>query len=242
MTPLFLDTKIVSSDMHIVKNESNFMIKMKRSKFSVTIPYEVTPEISYLSGAIAGDGNITLTERIITKYPRVKVRLFNSSKSYLSKINRLFMNVFGVKGVMYKKKNQACFVLEINNKIVWLYFVNVIGLKPKRKEYLEVPKLTENENLFKYFIAGLFDTDGFFSDRDRVFGIMMTGKNANFLERIKNLSKKFYDLDFNGIRFSTLIVEKKAFLRAQMTLKKRCVELFKRIIPLAHPKYDKFNN
>ena len=152
MTSLFFDEQIMSPEFKTLELNGCKFVRIKRSKFLIKIPDAITFDIAYLVGAILGDGNLTITNRKISKYPRVKIRIFNSSRKYLSSLSDMFERSFCVRGKIYRKAFENCYVLDINNKIVWLYFVNVLGLKPKRKIFIEVPELLTNRKFFHYFV------------------------------------------------------------------------------------------
>jgi len=228
------DEKIIGTNIYTKEEQNHFILRMKRSKFSVKIPFKVSNDIAYLTGVIVGDGNITLIPRKISQYPRTKIRIFNNSRKFLFKINKLFKETFNIEGKLYKKKDKNCFYLTINNKLVYLYFVKIIGLKPKKKNELEIPKLIKNKKLLKYFIAGLFDTDGYFS---KTFGIMMGGSNLRFLKDIKYLLNDFYEIESRKMYYGTINTPTGIKDRCQMQVKIGSKDRFINIIPLKHSKY-----
>ena len=223
--PIFIDKKIIGSKVYIKSN----LIKMKRSPFQIKIP-KLNSDIAYLGGAIFGDGNLTLIKRKVSKYPRTKLRIINSSKNFLKYLNKIFLDNFNANGKIYKKKNSNCYILEINSKIIWLYFTKVIGMKAKKKINLHIPSIFRTKTMLKYFIAGLFDTDGYYSNGR--FGIMMTRKNYNFLKEIKLLTKKFYKFNFLGPYKDKINLNGKIHERARINLSTFCNSEFRKIIPL----------
>lgn len=226
MTPLdIFDSKILGNEFHV---ESN-LVKVRRSPFQIKLP-KLNSDIAYLSGVIFGDGNLTLIKRKASKYPRTKLKLYNSSFNFLLELNEIIHNNFNYNGKIYKKKDKNCYILELNNKIIWLYFTKFIGIKPKKKINLHVPYILRKKGILKYFIAGLFDTDGYFS-RNR-FGIMMTGKNYAFLKEIKTLTRKFYNFNFLGPYKDKIELNGKIRYRAQINLSTICNSIFSDIIPL----------
>lgn len=228
------DKKLIGSKIHFSSDDSRIIIKMGRSRFLIKIPLDVNPTISYLTGIIMGDGNITCISRKVSKYPRTKIRIFNESEIFIKKVAKLFYRSFNYNPVISKKKDKNCFILTINNKIIYSYFVNVIGLEPKKKSSLRVPKLVSNSRLFRYFLAGLFDTDGYHTNS---FGIMMSGGNYHFLRQISYFSKSFYDLNFLKICKDTILLNGKSFSRAQLNLSKYSEAKFEKSIPLGNEKW-----
>ena len=223
--PDIFDPRIIGSELRVYSN----FVKVRRSPFQIKLP-EVNPEIVYLSGVIIGDGNLTLIKRKVSKYPRTKLKIYNSSLDFLLKVKDIIKNNFNYDGRIYKKKDKKCYVLESNNKLVWLYFTKFIGMRPEKKVNLHVPCVARNKDMLKYFIAGLFDTDGYFS-RGR-FGIMMTGKNYTFLKEIKNLTKSFYGFNFLGPYKDEVKFNGKKRNSVQINLSTVCNSSFSSIIPL----------
>lgn len=234
-TSKLIDHKVIGTDIYFEENKNSLYVRMKRSPFKIKVPTKLDVSISYLTGVIIGDGNITLIPRELSKYPRTKIKIYNSSEQFINNINYLFKEIFNYAGKLWKKKDKNCFVLEINNKIVYSYFVNIIGLKPRKKINLRVPNLIKTKKLFKYFFAGLMDTDGFYTNK--TFGIMMNGTNEMFLEEIKHLSNKFHNLKFLNPVLSECRLNDKTFKRVQMNLSRYSVSGFWKIIPLKNEKW-----
>lgn len=233
-----LDKKIIEGNTTVYKEDGNVFIKMKKSKFRIKIP-KIDKNIAYLVGAIFGDGNISLVSRKdVSKYPRTKLRIYNASLNYVKMLNEITKKHFNICGRIYKRE-ENCFILEFNNKIIWLYLSKIGNIKPHKKTNLKIPSILKSSTLFKHFIAGLMDTDGYFS---RVFGIMMHGSNKEFLNVIKILSRKFYGLEFLGPYENTIIQDGKERYRVIMRLKTAHNGLFRKIIPLKHEKYGPEEN
>jgi len=230
-----IDRKVIGTRIYTENYENYITYRMKRSPYLVKIPRIINSDISYLIGFVMGDGNITLIDRKISAFPRTKINIYNSSMSLLSRVNLTFKENFNISGKLWKKKDKNCYVLTFNNKILWSFFVNVIGLKPKKKKYLEVVRCVKKEDLFRYFLAGLMDTDGFFTSR--TFGIMMNGTNEKFLREISYLSDKFYDIKFLKPVLSDIIVDGKTYNRVQINLSRHSVRDFVQQIPLKNEKW-----
>ena len=226
MTPLdIFNPKILGNEFHIKSN----LVSVRRSPFQIRLP-ELNSDIAYLSGVIFGDGNLTLIKRRDSRYPRTKLKVYNSSRDFLLELNEIIHNNFNYNGRIYKKKDKNCYILELNNKIIWLYFTEFIRIKPKKKINLHIPYVLRNKGILKYFIAGLFDTDGYFS-RGR-FGIMMNGKNYIFLKEIKTLTREFYNFNFLGPYKDKIELNGKIRYRVQINLSTICNSMFLDIIPL----------
>src|SRR3989344_7048459 len=227
------DNRLVS-DFRTSKNNGKILMWAKRSKYKIIMPTEVNEKLAYITGVIVGDGNITITERGITKYPRMTLIIFNASKSYLEFLNKEFYGVFGIGGKIMKKLDKECYKLTITKKLIILYFLKIMGLTAGKKKVLKIPEAVKNKRLFKFFIAGLYDTDGYFS---QTFGIMMSGSNYNFLKEITLLLERYYNISSRKLYFGNLITKTGLKTRAQTQIRARDVEKFIEIIPLKHSKY-----
>jgi len=227
------DKKLVSNIEFNIEN-NKLTCWLKHSDFKVNILLTITPKISYLTGVIYGDGNVSIIEKTKEKLLCLRISMFNASLLYLKKINNIIYSLFGVYGKLAKKKDKNCYVLRINSKLVCLYFLKIIGIKNGKKDNLKIPIVLINKQLFKFFLAGLFDTDGFFTE---TFGIMMCGNNSEFLKEIIELSRKYYDLRFRKFYSGTINVNNILRTRCQIQLSRGSITKFISIIPLKHEKY-----
>ena len=189
------DSEILETKPIVYEENGDIFMKLRRSKYKIKFP-NIDEYVSYLIGVIYGGGNMSLVPRkSMDKYPRTKLRIYNASVPYISLLNRIFEEKFNIRGIVFKEKHTNCFVLEFNSKSIWLYFNKNANAKAQKKDYLEVPSCVKSVSLFRHFVAGLWDTDGYFN---RVFGIMLSGTNKNFLNEIKNLCFNYYNLKFLG--------------------------------------------
>ena len=230
-----MDNNLIGSPYQIYRIKNKIFIQIKRSKYKIKIA-KLNKNIAYLVGVIMGDGNITIISRKdVSKYPRTRIRIYNSSIPLLKMLQMLFKDSFNYSGIITKKKDKNCYILEINSKIICSYFINFIGLKAEKKINLKIPIHVKKKEFFKYFLAGLMDTDGFYTCK--TFGIMMAGSNEDFLKNIKLLSKSLHGLFFLNPMKSKLIFNEKVFERVQMNLSRKSVIDFYRIIPLKNNKW-----
>lgn len=228
------DSSIVS-DFRPEKASGGYLVRVKRSKYVTRIPDEPNEDIAYLAGVIAGDGGFRLHIRRQVDFPTVRITIVNKERTFLDNVNETFSRVFGYSGKIFKSKATNCSYLFVNNRIIFLYFTRIIGL-PFNKARLNFPERFSSEPLAKSFLAGVFDTDGYYGRRDRTFGIMLRGKNERFLEQIRAKAAE-YNLVFGKISISTALLNRSRFLRASMKLHIACVPDFFRQIPLRHEKY-----
>lgn len=226
--------KNLISDLRFSLKDNKIVAWSKRSKYKIVLPQEINKKIAYLSGAIMGDGNISISKRKIIHYPRLRLIIFNASKDYLEFLNNEFYNIFKVNGTISKKKDKNCYMLTINKKILVLYFLKIMGIFAGKKERLKIPEKVKDKNLFRFFVGGLYDTDGFFSD---TFGIMMNGSNYNFLKEISIFLEDYYKISSRKIYYGYLNTNRGLKTRSQLQIKTDGIRKFINIIPLKHIKY-----
>lgn len=229
-----LNDPVIISDLRIKHEDNNSIVfGVKRSHFRIRIPKHATPEIAYLAGAIAGDGSFYLSSFKDSKYPRVRLVITSGDASYLDLLNRMFVQVFGAGGRIRKDtRKRSCYDLLVNHRVIWLYFKKVLELDKKK---LVVPKQVANQALFRFFMAGFFDTDGYISRG--IFGTMMGGRSLRFLHCFIFLAHKFYSLKFSPVRTNTLSTKTGLFKRIYTRLRKSESGRFVRLIPLKNKKY-----
>jgi hypothetical protein len=229
-----LDYSIISPNIRIKREDKNYThVIVKGSPQRIKIPKKLNKELIYLFGAIVGDGHLSLIYRKNEKYPVLKLGIYNNSKKYLEKLNIIFIKEFNQALRIYKKKGNNCFALETGNKLIWLFFHKHLNIKNK-KINLQVPKEIRDKNLFKYFLAGLFDTDGYYSE---TFGIMLGGTHYELLDHIKELSQQYHGIKFLGPRMNILRTNGKTYKRCYMKTSTYSNHKFRKVIPLMHEKY-----
>ena len=227
------DSAIVS-DFRPIYRGNQIFIRVKRSKYLTRVPQTFGNDLAYLAGVIIGDGNFSLSARKGCAYPRVALRITNQSLPLLKRLNFLFDKYFDYSGHIYKKRNRDYYDLQVNNRIVFLYFNRFLGFK-KRKCVITVPPFVfKDPNLARYFLAGPFDTDGYFSRKS--FGIMLKGDNYQFLEDIMKFAASI-GLYFGKITRSNLVVNDLTYSRVSTVLKRESVKRFWQLIPLMNEKY-----
>ena|GEM_PF-1124806 len=231
-----LNDKNIISDLKIrYEDDEKVIFGVRRSQYKITIPKKVTPEITYLAGAIAGDGCFYYYQNPKKNYPNIRLAITGSEDTYLKLLNELFIKSFSVGGYIHKEKNkQSCYNLLVNHRIIWLYFRRVLELNKKK---LNIPKEIINQKLFRFFLAGFFDTDGYFSNRG-IFGTMISSRNQLFLNQLTGYSKELYNFEFSPVRINILKRNEKEFKRAYTRLKKKDSSRFISIVPLINKKYE----
>ncbi|MCD6576215.1 MAG: hypothetical protein J7K73_03585 [Nanoarchaeota archaeon] len=114
--------------------------------------------ISELAGAIVGDGHIVDNR----KYSLYIYGNATEDFCYLRYLSSHFEKLFGISprlGIRVYKNGRAA-ILQIHNKDVVRFFTKVVGIPAGNKIYsVSIPSFVDESNI-KYFVRGLFDTDG----------------------------------------------------------------------------------
>jgi DNA-binding transcriptional regulator WhiA len=157
---------------------------------------EINNEVAELCGVILGDGHLHNTENRITITGSIE-----DLDYYQNHIIPLFEKYFNIIPKLIKDKNKNSYRLVLQNKRVFNFFINEVGLIRGRKISIYIPRLIfEDITLLKPFIKGLFDTDGSLK-------FSKQKKEINYYPRIRfslyrtplslELSYVFQKLDFN---------------------------------------------
>ena len=227
------DKKVISDLRVKFEDAKTIVFGVKRSAYRTYLPKFVSPTIAYLSGAISGDGCFHYHLSQKRNYPYVRLSITSGDKEYLKLLNQFFIKSFAVGGMIHRdERKKSCYSLYVNHRVLWLYFKNYLGLDKKR---LSVPKQMANRELFRFFLAGFFDTDGYYSRK--AFGTMMSAKNASFLQQIREYSKKFYSYNFSPVGINHLLTKGKIFKRAYTRLSTADSKRFYQEVPLQNQKY-----
>ena len=110
-----------------------------------------------LAGLIAGDGYLHKScNRIIV------TGSLDDLYYYENYIIPIFIKSFNITPKLYKRKGKNAYDLQIENKNVFSFFVNELGMiRGSKKNRVLIPdKIIKNKEFSKNFIRGLFDTDG----------------------------------------------------------------------------------
>ena len=232
-----LDDSIVEPKFEILQDTKEFTrVKLKRSNQIVKIPKVISCQIAYLLGVVAGDGHLSVRQRKISRFPCTKLLIFNNSKDFILYLEIMLKKTFSMKSKVYKKSYNNCFVLEVNNKLVWLFFSKNLGIQNKKYD-LRVPNLVQNKELFKFFLAGIIDTDGYFDKSNKVYGLTLGGSHFNFLLQIQKLCMKFYEIKMIGPYKGIIKQNNKTYFRCELYTSAYFTKKFQEIIPLIKKKW-----
>ena len=142
-------------------------------------------EIAELLGIILGDGNISKKGYKLTISGNTEDLLYHETR-----VIPLIKKYFDVKPKVYKLKNKNSINTEFYSKSL-INLLLRLGLQKGRKENLKIPSIVHNNlDTYRYFLRGLFDTDG-------TIKFSKQNKGINYYPRIEisqKPSKMTYDL------------------------------------------------
>lgn len=164
-----------NNNIRILGNTSKYMICKSRRGPSkpIKLMKELTPKLAYLVGIIYGDGWINSEVN--------RIGLDKGNYEFLKEVYiPLLFDLFNLN--LEIKKAHRSWRVSFKNKIIWDMLVQVFGLRSNKSQTAKVPDAIRraNTNIQKYFLAGLFDTDG--GSRQGSFGF--TTSSLAFNEEI----------------------------------------------------------
>ncbi len=113
-------------------------------------------KLAELVGIILGDGHMHSTCNSLTI-----VGSLEDLNYYKQNVISLFYDLFGLKPTIRKRNSENAYYLQLENKEVFKFLMNDIGLIRGNKKNARIPKfILENKKLIPFFLRGLFDTDG----------------------------------------------------------------------------------
>ena len=125
---------------------------------NVYIPSHVNPDIAYLAGLIAGDGDIYQNKNTAI------IRFHNSDQELLNKASKIIKDNFGLDAeIIDSSSRTSCIQIE---SVVVAEILEKLGIPSGEKSHridITPTLVSSGEECVKHFIKGLFDTDGYVS-------------------------------------------------------------------------------
>jgi len=115
----------------------------------------ITPEISYVTGFIIGDGNLSKSSYLI--------RAVEENEEFIRIFAEIFEKAFGKRPKIYFDKFNNSFVAYIHCKSIWEFLVKELKIPPGAKSRIvRVPSQIINSTLQLKcsFLSGIFDAEG----------------------------------------------------------------------------------
>ncbi len=112
-------------------------------------------------------------------------------------IYSIFKRLFNYEPKVYNKQRRGrkdWLEVEVNSAVIYAYF-HFLGL-PIGKKYgkLNVPSVVLTENLFRKFLQGLIDSDGYIAKDHR---IIIVQKDRKFLNQVRELCSELLNVRFS---------------------------------------------
>jgi len=151
----------------------------------INLPKVINPRLSYLLGWICGDGHLANYGN------HYLIKISEKSTEQLKFINFLVYKLFGVWGKVHRMYKNG-YALLINSKPLLRFLKNVLEIKVG-----EIPKIIQkvNNTNIRFFISGLFDSEGSVSKTRNIITISQT--KHDFLTKLQELALRV-GVKFNG--------------------------------------------
>jgi len=172
----------------IFENEYTFSVSAYYAK--TKLPRYITPKLSYLVGWLVGDGHFN------DKGNHYLVKISEKSTGQLKYILKpLFKKSFNVETPIFKRFKGG-YAIQIGSKPIYRFLTQVLKIKVGK-----IPEIVWRMDKInkKYFLLGIFDSEGcVHSGR---FRLSFAQADRSFLEKIKTIFEKEFDIHFNGPTF-----------------------------------------
>ncbi len=166
------------------------------SPYTIKLPFEITKDLAYLTGALLGDGCIRSPVKRKKGGNYWKVDL-TCQYDYSKIICNLIQAIFNYKPTITRdKRKKNCWSVCIHSIVIFRFFNNVIGIpygKKMGKTYWP-KRFCESKETFRHFLAGFTDTDGCVSKNY----VAIVQKDKMFLDKLRETSERLLDIEFNG--------------------------------------------
>lgn len=158
-------------------------------------PIELTPKTAYLTGAIIGDGHISNSFKSQNDKSRdYRIVIDVTDEHYSSVIFKLINSVISTvstpKSPKIRGNRKKSFYLQVRNKSLFYFLTDSMQIPAGAKSHIvHVPDRIKRSSgeIKKYFLAGLFDTDG--GLRQNSIGFCTASKRLN--QEVSVLLKEF---------------------------------------------------
>jgi intein/homing endonuclease len=166
---------ISQKDLEIIKINKNYVIvKARRGPSKETkIPLKITPELSFITATIIGDGHLRKSKKQITIELTNMKLLKRIQKDCIKLFDRTF-NINPVKGRINKKQSWQ---MPIDSKAIYNLLNQTLEIPIGKKSHIVlVPKFIEeaNNEIQRSFLQGIMLTEG--GERRRGYGLSTASK------------------------------------------------------------------
>lgn len=171
--------------------KSDFTFSLHKGLVPTKLPRYLSPKLSYLIGFICGDGHLTDYGN------HYLLKISEKSKMQLNCVLKpIFEQLFNAKFPFFHIYKGG-YALQVGNKAVFRFLTQVLKVKIGA-----IPKLVKNLDPInkKYFLIGLFDSEGSLSSSYLDSRIDIHQSNFNFLKEVIDLFRSLH-IHFNGPYF-----------------------------------------
>lgn len=196
-------------------------------KYSPPIKLNFSEDLSYLIGVIQGDGSYKKSDSSMS----IEIAVSKKEYGYAKFLEKIIFRIFGYRPCRYSYDYDSVLRISISKR-------NIVRSLRKFKMEIEIPKEVNEKRILKYYIRGLFDTDGYcyISNRFKSGALSFTNKKRSFVGDIKSVLECKYD-----IVSQIITVKKRGYkpvFRLQVTNKSNIIK-FQNIIGFYHPRKSK---
>jgi len=175
--------------------------RAKRSSRVIKLPIKMTDDLAYFLGVIVGDGYVKKLKRKKGGY--YWEIIITGRMDYIEYLSKLTSSLFNYIPTVTKDKRRGnSYILRISSMIIFRYLTRIFGFCSGEKSG-NIPKIKfvyDSSYLFKNFLAGLIDTDGYINSKYAA----LIQKDRKFLEIIRLKSEELL-----GFKFSKTLVNRR---------------------------------
>jgi hypothetical protein len=171
--------------------KSDFIFSIHKGSGLTKLPKYLSPKLFYFLGWMCGDGHIE---------DRWNQYLIKISEKSLDQINYvlkpLFEDLFNINAPIFQIYGRG-YALQVGNKAVFRFLTQVLKIKVGA-----IPELVKNLDPIskKYFLMGVFDSEGTLNSSYLDSEIEIHQSNFNFLKELIDLFRSLH-IHFNGPYF-----------------------------------------
>jgi len=189
-----------------MEKKINIKLTSKERIKELLFPKEITPELAYFCGVLAGDGSIGYREKKKEYCIKCVGNPTDEQEYYNDLIASLIKKLFNLDINPKFHDKKTTYGVSIYSRSLVKYLTEFIGL-PLGKKYdkLKIPEIfLSDKKLINNFISGVADTDFHLAIKRGYYPVIKgVSKSKKFIEEIKHL------LENQG--FKTCVYERKQF-------------------------------
>ena len=178
-----------------------FDIKLSRKDKikGLKLPNKLSKELAYLTGVLAGDGNIFIRKQKNDYRIKCVGDPVTEIEFYDHVLKPLFKQVFNIEVDVKKQDSRKTYGFYIYSKALVEYFTTLFELPIGRKQdKLKIPQIIKQKNLIPDFIKGLADADFGITYNKNSPRIIGSSSSKEFMKdvakELKKIGFKFYEV------------------------------------------------